>query len=387
MSEIYRKFEVTPLINARGTHTRLGGSIMDPEVLDAMRQAAGSYVLLEDLQQEASHRIAQATGAEAGLVTGGAAASLLIGTAACIAGDDPAKIEQLPDTTGLKSEVIVHRAHRNGYDHSVRAAGAKLVEVGYGHRTIPYQVEAAFNECTAMVLYVVSPWVSRGALTLAQTCEIAHRFGVPVMVDAAAALPPASNLTRVISDGADLVTFSGGKGIRGPQSSGILAGRADLIRAAWLNGSPNHSIGRPGKAAKEDIVGLLVALERYLERDHDADIRGWREQAEHVAGVLGGLPGVTTSVLHDWREHPSPRVEVLFDPSTGIDAHSLVVDLETGDPRVYVFEPDGPSARLNSIVVTCSTMQPGEETIVAEVMAAAIKTRLAAPVASGIAAN
>jgi L-seryl-tRNA(Ser) seleniumtransferase len=208
-----------------------------------------------------------------------------------------------------------------------------------------------------------------------------------VLVDAAAALPPASNLTRFIADGADLVTFSGGKGIRGPQSSGILAGRADLIRDAWMNGSPNHSIGRPGKAAKEDIVGLLVALERYLERDHDADIRHWRAQADHIAGVLGSLPGVTTNVLHDWREHPSPRVEVLFDPATEIDAHSIVLELEDGDPRVYVFEPDGPSARANSIVVTCSTMQPGNETIVAEVMAAAIKQRIASPAASAVAAS
>jgi L-seryl-tRNA(Ser) seleniumtransferase len=376
MAGIYERLGVRPLINARGTHTRLGGSIMHPEVLDAMRVAAGSYVVLEELQARASEVIARATGAEAGMVTGGAEAGLLFATAACMAGEDPMKIERLPDTTGMRNEAIIYRAHRNGYDHALRTAGATIVEVGYGHSTIPYQLEAAITDRTALVMYLMSPWSGRGALSLAQTCEIAHQHGVPVLVDAAAMLPPATNLTRYIADGADLVTFSGGKGLRGPQSSGILAGRADLIRAALKNGSPNHSVGRAAKAAKEDIVGLVVALEMYLERDHEADLRHWREQADYMTSRLGDLPGVNARTLYDGQEHTSPHTELTFDPDTQIYAHELVLAMENAEPRVFLFEPNGPSALPNSIIVNTMVMQPGEERIIVDTLRPAIMERI-----------
>ncbi|MGH9173172.1 MAG: aminotransferase class V-fold PLP-dependent enzyme [Vicinamibacterales bacterium] len=375
--DIYERLGIRPIINARGTHTRLGGSLMAQEVLDAMRAAAGAYVVLDEVQDRASELIARATGAEAGMVTGGAAAGLLAATAACIAGDDSARIERLPETDGMANEAVIFRAHRNGYDHSVRAAGARIVEAGYGHRTIAYQFEQALNERTALVVYVVSPWVSRGALPLAATCEIAHRHGIPVLVDAAATLPPADNLTRFIGDGADLVVFSGGKGIGGPQSSGILAGRADLIRAARLNSSPYHSVGRTGKAAKEDIVGLIVALEGYLRRDHSADHARWQSQAAYMRERLSDLPGVAAACRYDGREHITPRVELVFEAESGIDAHELVLSLEEGNPRVFLFEPDGPGARPNSVVINTQTMQDGEEEIVAEVVRSAIDARLA----------
>ncbi len=363
MTDIYTQLGIRPLINARGTHTRLGGSLMSPEVLDAMRDAAQSYVVLDELQDCASTAIADATGAAAGMVTGGAAAALLIGTAACVAGSDPQKIAQLPVTTGMRDEAIMHRAHRNGYDHSVRAVGVTIVDVGYGHDTLPAHLEAAFTERTALVVYLVSPWASRGALPLAATCAIAHRHGVPVLVDAAAALPPVENLTRFITEGADLVTFSGGKGINGPQSSGILAGRAGLIHAARLNGSPSHSVGRAAKAAKEDIVGLLVALARYRQRDHAADLAHWRSQAEYLASALSGLPQVAVTVLYDGREHITPRVELVFGTDSGVDAHQLVTDLEEGEPRLFLFEPNGPSARPGSVIINMQTLQPGEERV------------------------
>ena len=198
-------------------------------------------------------------------------------------------------------------------------------------------------------------------------------------------LPPHTSLTRFIADGADLVTFSGGKGLMGPQSSGILAGRADLIRAARLNGSPSHSVGRAAKAAKEDIVGLIVAIENYLERDHDADTAFWRAQAEYMLERLRDFPGVAASYLHDGREHPVPRVELVFAPSTRIDAHQLVLAMEEHDPRIFLFEPTGPSAKPNSIVINTQTMQPGEEQIVAEALRgrriAARRRRSAQPVA------
>jgi L-seryl-tRNA(Ser) seleniumtransferase len=376
MAGIYEQLGVRPLINARGTHTRLGGSIMHPEVQEAMRAAAGSYVVLEELQAAASKVIARATGAEAGMVTGGAEAGLLFATAACMAGEDPIKIERLPDTTGMKNEAIIYRAHRNGYDHALRVAGATIVEVGYGSSTIPYQLEAAITDKTALVMYLMSPWSGRGALSLAQTCEIAHRHGVPVLVDAAAMLPPATNLTQYIADGADLVTFSGGKGLRGPQSSGILAGRADLIRAALKNGSPNHSVGRSAKAAKEDIVGLIVALEMYLERDHAADLRHWQEQADYMTSRLGDLPGVNARTLYDGREHTSPHTELTFDPETKVDAHELVLAMENAEPRVFLFEPNGPTALPNSIIINTMVMQPGEERVIVDTLRPAILERV-----------
>ena len=376
MPDIYRRLGVRPIINARGTHTRLGGTLIRPEVLDAMREAAGAYVLLDELQDKASETIARATGAQAGIVVGGAEAGLLIGTAAILAGTDPAKIAQLPITDGMKNEAIMHRAHRNGYDHGVRAAGARIVDIGYGVSTLPYQLRSAINERTALVVYLMSPWASHAALSLEQTCEIAHTANIPVLVDAAAMLPPANSLRRFIAQGADLVTFSGGKGLMGPQSSGILAGRADLIRAARMNGNPNHSIGRAAKAAKEDIVGLVVALEIYVRRDHDADTASWQSQAEWMLERLRDFTGISTRYLHDGREHPVPRVELLFQPQSGIDAHELVLALEEHDPRVFLFEPTGPSARPNSIVINTQTMQPGEERIVVEALREVISARL-----------
>ena len=198
------------------------------------------------------------------------------------------------------------------------------------------------------------------------------------MVDGSAVLPPADNLTRFIRAGADLVTFSGGKGLNGPQASGILAGRADLIRAAALNGNPNHGIGRAAKSAKEDIVGLIVALERYLARDHAAEIARWRAQIEHVAEALRAVQGIETRCRVDQTEHLLPQLEITIDPATGIDAHALVLSLEESDPRVFLFEPSGPGARPNSVVVNPHTLQAGEERIVAEALHAALKPRVTA---------
>lgn len=377
MSSIYERYGIRPIVNARGNHTRLGGSIMAPEVLEAMHSAAQSFVVLEELQARASELIARATGAEAGMVTGGAASGLLSGTAACITRGAPGKIERLPDLTGMKNEVVMFRAHRNGYDHSVRATGVHIVDVGYAHSTHAYQLEAALSEHTAAVVYLVAPWAANGALSLEQTCDIARRYEIPVLVDAAAVLPPMSNLKRFIAEGADLVTFSGGKGIGGPQSSGILAGRTDLIRAALANGSPNHSIGRTAKASKEDIIGLMVALERYLARDHAADFARWQAQAEYLVKALGDFPGVEASYRYDGKEYLSPSVELAFNRGeTGIDAHELVLSLENDDPRVFLIEWVGTSASPNNATIITLTMQPGDEETIASVVGRAISEQL-----------
>src|SRR5579859_5159672 len=363
MPDIYKRLGVRPIINARGTHTRLGGTLIRPEVLDAMREAASAYVVLDELQDKASEVIARATGAEAGIVVGGAEAGLLIGTAAILAGTDPAKIAQLPVTDGMANEAIMHRAHRNGYDHGVRAAGARIVDIGYGASTLPYQLQSAINECTALVVYLMSPWASHAALSLEKTCEIAHQANIPVVVDAAAMLPPTNSLRRFIAEGADLVTFSGGKGLRGPQASGILAGRADLIMSAalqqldldehwsvWdppanlidrakLRGFPRHGIGRGFKVAREEIVALLVALRSFIAGDYRADIVRCTGYLNSIADGLVGVRGVKTQHGGGVDEDRFPTLELLLDESElRITAFEVSRRLRAGTPAVYVNE-------------------------------------------------
>ena len=339
---------------------------MAPEVLEAMAEASRSYVRIEDLQEAAGRVIAEVTGAESGYVTSGAAAGLLLGTAACIAGLDLQKMERLPDTSvpGTKCEVVVHRAHRNSYDHAVRTAGARFVEIGhFGHPTPgptrPYELEQAINERTAMVFWeTMGDPEALGVLSLAETARIAHQHGVPVLVDAAAALPPASNLRQFIADGADLVAFSGGKALGGPQASGILAGRADLIRSVALQhqdmdvhprtwtwrhlieegkvpGPPWQGIGRPCKVGREEVMGLLVALRRFVERDHEAEVTRWQRLAHHMAEGLSGIPGVRAEYRDAGRRGGSVQV-TLDEPQLGLSAFDVINRLSDGDPIVAV---------------------------------------------------
>src|SRR5215210_5271039 len=293
---VYEKLGVKRIINGWGTITRVGGSLMPLEVVEAIAEAARSFVDIDELYLRAGEVVAKHTGAEAGLVTTGCAASLMLGTAAAVAGMDPAKHRRLPNTDGMKNEVIIHTSHRNGYDQSFRAAGVEFVEIGYANSTQPWELEAAIGENTAAVAYVIAPWLIQGFLPLDTTCEIAHRRGVPVIVDSSAMLPPAENLTRWIGMGADLVAFSGGKGIMGPQASGILAGKRELVESARMQMSPNHAIGRTCKVGKEEAVGLVTALELYAQRDHAADMASWQRQAETIVQAVGGVPGVRASV-------------------------------------------------------------------------------------------
>ena len=266
----YERLGVTRTINAASWITRLGGSIMPPPVVEAMEDASRWFVDMDELNKKAGEVIARFTGAEAGLVTAGSAAGMLLEAAACMAGTDPAKLNRLPDTTGMKSEIVIHRAHRMNYDHSFRVAGATLVEIGNSVSTDEWELEDAIGENTAAVAYVFA-LPHRGELPLAKVAEIAHARGVPVIVDAAAMLPPVENLTRFINEGADMVSFSGGKGVLGPQSTGILCGRADLVEAAYLNGQPNsQGVGRAAKVCKEEIAGLVTALELFVDTDHQA---------------------------------------------------------------------------------------------------------------------
>ena len=249
-------------------------------------------------------------GAEAAFVSAGASSGLILQAAACIAGDDPAKITRLPDTRGMRNEIVIQRAHRFAYDQAYRVAGGVLVEIGLARRTQPFELEDAITDRTAAVAYLVSPFTSPpGILTLEQVVAIAHRRNVPVIVDAASMLPPRDNLTKFLRLGADLVSFSGGKGIRGPQSTGILAGRRDLIKAVTLNASPNQALARAAKTSKEEIAGLVVALELFMAEDEKAEMKRYTDMCTAIVESLEDIPGVRVGGRARRRQsrHPSRR--------------------------------------------------------------------------------
>jgi D-glucosaminate-6-phosphate ammonia-lyase len=366
--EIYRKLGVRPIIHGAGTTTRYGGAFLRPEALDAMREASTALVNIDELNEAAGVAIARKLGAEAALVTAGASSGLILQAAACIAGDDPAKITRLPDTTGMHNEIVIQRAHRFAYDQAYRIPGGVLVEIGLARRTQPFELEQAITDRTAAVAYLVSPFTSPpGVLSVEQVIAIAHRRGVPVIVDAASMLPPRENLTKFLRLGADLVSYSGGKGIRGPQSTGILAGRRDLIRAATLNASPNQAIGRAAKTSKEEIAGLVVALELFLAEDEAAETKRYLDVCATIVEALADVPGLRTVVEHDGINRVIPHAVVYFTPGwSGPSGHTVQVALAQGDPHIYVQQGAHQGGYFDEIAVDPINLKPGEELIVAK---------------------
>ncbi len=363
-TDVYRQLGVRTIINARGATTAVGGTLMPPEVTAAMAEAAKGFVVLDELNAAVGAQIAAATGAEAGYVTSGSAAGMLLAAAACITGTDMARIRRLPDTTGMPNEIIIHRAHRINYDQMFRAPGAKLVEIGIPSATERWEYESAFSERTAAVAFVDSPSIGSGALDFATIVDVAHAHDVPVIVDAASTLPPVGHLTRWIAAGADLVIYSGGKGMRGPQDSGLLAGRADLIAAAKANGNPNAGIGRAMKVSKEAMVGLAIALDRFLHHDHDRDFAEHRAQAEQIIGGVAHLPAVVCELIADPERYPMPVAVVR--PVGGAWSPAAVRDaLTTGEPRVFV------NVELGGIGINTHCLRDGDvEQIVARLVVA-----------------
>jgi L-seryl-tRNA(Ser) seleniumtransferase len=261
--DVISELGIRTFINAAGTYTTLTASLMPPEVLDAIHRAGTKFCPLNDLHDAVGERIAKLAKSEAAMVSAGAASALSLSTAACIAGKDREKIVRLPDTTGMKNEVIVQKSHRNGYDHAIRNAGVRLVEV-----ETAAELESAVHDRTAMMFFLNSA-AKEGQIGLEDFTRLGKKHKVPTMIDAAADVPPVGNLWRFTEIGFDLVVFSGGKGIRGPQSAGLLLGRKDLIEAARMNGSPNSdSLCRTNKVNKEELVGMMVALEMFVNRDH-----------------------------------------------------------------------------------------------------------------------
>jgi L-seryl-tRNA(Ser) seleniumtransferase len=364
---IYRRLGVRPVIHASGTTTRYGGSMLRPEALEAMREASQALVNMDELNEAAGVAIARILGAEAAFVTAGASAGLMLQAAACIVGDDPARITRLPDTRGMRSEIVIQRAHRFAYDQAYRVAGATLVEIGLARRTQPFELEHAISERTAAVAYLISPFTSPpGVLTLEQVVAIAHGRGVPVIVDAASMLPPRENLTKFLRLGADLVSFSGGKGIRGPQSTGILAGRRDLVRAAAQNASPNQALGRAAKTSKEEIAGLLTALELFVAEDEKTEMARYTEVCASIVEALRDLPGLRVVVEQDPVNRVIPHAVVYFTPEwIGPSGQAVQVALAKGDPHIYVQQGAHQGGYADEIAVDPINLQPGDETLVA----------------------
>jgi len=363
---VYTRIGVRPFINLTGTLTINGGALTLPEVREASHQAADYAVDIDELMEKAGARIAELIGCEAAIVTSGAAAALSHATAACLAGTDPELMQQLPDLTGLKDEVIMPRESRNVYDHAFRSWGTRVIEVD----TVE-AFHAALGPRTAMVA-VLGTGEARGALRLETIAAAAHKVGVPVIVDAAAELPrrPDPYLTR----GADLVAYSGGKTMRGPQCAGLLLGRKDLVWAAFMNGAPHHAVGRMMKVGKEEIMGMLAAVEVLMSRGMSDDFRRWKAWLQEISDTVTQVPGVRTTMQEPAGASPYPTMVIEWDPAqVGITAGDVYDQLLEGEPRIMSHAAgDGYSFRVRPPAI-----RPGDQTLagrrIAEVLRKAPK--------------
>jgi D-glucosaminate-6-phosphate ammonia-lyase len=335
--DVYARLGVRPIVNARGMNTMASGSLMPKPVLDAMSEAAAAFVDMGELHARAGAHIARLVGVEGAHVTSGSAAGLLLAAAACIAGEDPQRIARLPDTRGMRNEIIIQRCDRIQYDQALRAAGAVLVEVGDPDACRPEAIEAAIGPRTAALVYIVSPGLAERGVGPEGMAALAHAHGLPLIVDAASTLPPVGHLTRWTEAGADLVIVSGGKGIRGPQNTGLLLGRADLVRAAAANGAPNAAIGRPCKVSKEAVVGLVTALELFLQEDHDAEWARHLDEARRILAAVAGVPGVRARLEEDRTVWTAPTLLVALDGGiTGLTPDAVMAALRRGEPPIMV---------------------------------------------------
>lgn len=354
--DYFKELGVKTFINAAGTYTSLTASLMPKEVLDSINYAANHYVGLDDLQEKAGARIASMLRCEDALVSAGAFSAIVYGTAAAMAGKDPEKIRRLPDDlTGIKNEVIMQKAHRLGYDRAVRNCGAKIVEV----ETVR-DLEQAINENTAMMLFM-NLNNHRGQIKDKEFVQLGKKHNIPTFNDCAADVPPVENLWKYTEMGFDMVAFSGGKGLRGPQSAGLLLGRKDLIEAARLNMPPRANIGRGMKVNKEEVLAMLVALELYLEKDHDKEWKYWESQNAHIQEKIADIPGISTEIYVPEIANHIPSLRILFDRSkTKHSPREIKEALKNGNPSIEVA-----SASEDALHLTVWMLNKGEEKQVA----------------------
>jgi D-glucosaminate-6-phosphate ammonia-lyase len=357
-TNVYAQLGLRPVINARGNNTVLGGSTPSARVRQAMLEAEGSYVDMQQLLERSGAVIASLLGAEAAYVTCGAAAALALGTAACVAGADPDRIARLPETGGLPNSVVIQAGHHYHYEHVVTMPGARLVEVGDAHGTTAEQLEAALGAGSnvATVLFPAHLDSAPGTLPLGQVLSIAHARGIPVLVDAAGRVYPLDRFRSYTRQGADLVAF-GAKYIGALNASGILCGRRDLVDAVALHGfigfetaAWGKSFGRPLKVDRQTIAGVVAALQEWLETDHEVRLAGYERRLQAMASELEGAPGVSPSILHG--EGPSPRLlRLALDPTHArADAAGLVEALLAGSPPIAVGR-DGDAITINPVTL------------------------------------
>jgi L-seryl-tRNA(Ser) seleniumtransferase len=383
---VYTRLGVKTVINCRGTWTYLSGSLEFPEVTAAERQASEYFVNMFELQHAASHRLAELTGAEAGMVTSGAAGAMASAAAACMAGSDPKNVWQLPDTTGLKNEVVM-MGGRSAFDNAIRLTGAKLILAD-----TPDDLQKAINPSTAMI------YTTHLDDQLRSELAVAKKNNIPILLDDAAGIPPIDNIKLYAKMGLDLYTFSGGKGLRGPQCSGLLLGRKDLIEAAMKNTSPwEGSVCRAMKVGKEEIVGLLTAVETWLKTDLNALNREWNGRVERIEKLVKTVPGVDTDISIPTDGNRYPTLHISWDEQKwGYSVKDCVQQLRAGDPVIEVAGADNPSIvpavregspkradqrpeRLKLELVS-STIQPNEVLIVGQRIRELLNTaRKAAP--------
>ena len=346
----YVELGVTPVINAEGTMTVLGGSLIRPEVEAVMAQAARHFINIPELEVAAGKRIAQMLKLPQGygaLVTSGAAAAIQSGLAGILTGDNESLINQLPDLTGMKSEVIIQKSHRNPFDHQLRATGVKLIEIETRE-----QLRRAVNDRTAM-LHFTNFANAAGQIKVDEWPKLAKQYNVPCMIDAAADTPPVSHLWDYANMGYDLITFSGGKAMRGPQCAGLLIGHEDLVHYALLNNSPyEDTLGRGQKVGKEEIVGMIKALEIYLAEDHDALAKEWQSRLETVSRQITNIPGVTTAFFTPDVANHVPHMSITWDSRVSISPQEVSRMLRSGQPSIVIGGGEGrPGLGMNSFML------------------------------------
>jgi uncharacterized pyridoxal phosphate-dependent enzyme len=333
-SSLYASLGVKPVINGVGVVTVLGGSIMPPEVIRAMEEASRYFIPLPELEKKVGARIAELLKAPAAMVTCGAASAITVGTAACLSQGDPAKLRQLPNREGIRFEVIQQKSHRSGYEHQMELCGAKIITV-----ETRQELDGAINERTGMMFFL-NKGEPDGKIKADEFVKIGKQRGVPTMNDAASDATPKENLWKYTKLGFDLVIFSGGKALRGPQASGLLLGRKDLIEASLPAMSPFGGIGRGMKVGKEELCGVLAAVERYLKVDHEAEYRELEERVASIRTALKGISGIQADRHVPVIANEVPHVTVQWDESgRGLSSQQVIERLLAGDPPIHVQRP------------------------------------------------
>ena len=353
---ILKELGIRTFINAAGTYTAMTASLMHDEVVETIKQSAKQFAMLDEVQDKVGEKIAELCHAEAATVTAGCWSALVLGTAGVLTGMDMKKVAQLPNVTGMKSEVIVQKGHNIGYVHALTNTGAIIVEI----ETVQ-ELEKAINEKTAM-MWFLNTYAPMGKIQHEEWVAIAKKHKIPTMIDMAADVPPVSNLWKYNDLGFDLVCISGGKAMCGPQSAGILMGRKDLIAAARLSAPPRGgNIGRGMKVNKEEIVGMYVALEKYINQDHDAEWKMWESKIDSIKTAVNSVEGVTTEISVPPIANHTPLLFINWDESKVKTSNKdLMLKLRNGSPSIEVM------ANGTGINITVFMLQEGEEKIVAK---------------------